>query len=106
MVISGVWYCTVRDRPQGLLRVLIMLIRTDFTALRGGTGPLSAQGRRTRSGRSGPDPTNFFAFFFSFEANGFARGLKLNELEHYKLDESKGRCPRETVIGLQDFLCE
>ena len=63
------------------------------------------QGRRTRSGRSGPDPTNFFAFLFlffffflSFEANGFARGLKLNEIEHYKLDESKGRCPRETFF--------
>ena len=34
------------DRPQGLLRVLIMLIRTDFPALRGGTGPLSATYRR------------------------------------------------------------
>ena len=62
------------------------------------------QGRRTRSGRSGPDPTNYFAFFFffffflSFEANGFARGLKLNEIEHYKLNESKGRCPRETFF--------
>ena len=27
-------YCAVRDRPQGLLRVLIILIRTDFPALR------------------------------------------------------------------------
>ena len=64
-------------------------------------GPLEWQGRRTRSGRSGPDPTNFFAFFFffflSFEANGFARS-KLNEIEHYKLDESKGRCPWETFF--------
>ena len=42
-VISGVWYCTVRDRPKELLRVLIILIRTDFAALRGGTGPLSAR---------------------------------------------------------------
>ena len=60
-----------------------------------------SQGRRTRSGRSGPDPTNFFAFFFflsSLEANGFARGLKLNEIEHYKLDESKGRCPGKTLF--------
>ena len=36
-------YRAVRDRPQGLLRVLIMLIRTDFPALRGGTVPLSAR---------------------------------------------------------------
>ena len=59
------------------------------------------QGRHTRSGRSGPDPTNFFRLFFflSFEANGFARSLKLNGIEHYKLDESKGRCPRETFFG-------
>ena len=41
-VISGVWYRAVCDRPQGLLRVLIMLIMTDFTALRGGTGAVSA----------------------------------------------------------------
>ena len=27
-------------------------------------GRCAMQGRRTRSGRSGPDPTNFFAFFF------------------------------------------
>ena len=36
-------YRAVRDHPQGLLRVLIMLIWTDFPALRGGTGPLSAR---------------------------------------------------------------
>ena len=58
------------------------------------------QGRRTRSGRSGPGPDQLFShfFFLSFEANGFARGLKLNEIEHYKLDESKGRSPRETFF--------
>ena len=33
----------VRYRPQGLLRALIMLIRTDLPALRGGTVPLSAR---------------------------------------------------------------
>ena len=37
MVISGVWYRPVRDRPQGLLRVLSMLIMTVFAALRDGT---------------------------------------------------------------------
>ena len=42
-VICGLWYCAVRDRPQGLLCMLIMLIRTDFPALRGGTVPLSAR---------------------------------------------------------------
>ena len=48
---------------------------------------------------SGPDQLfRFFFFFLSFEANGFARGLKLNEIEHYKLDKSKGRCPRETFF--------
>ena len=45
-VIWGLRYHAVRDRPQGLLRVLIMLISTDFPALRGGTGPLSARYRR------------------------------------------------------------
>ena len=33
----------VRDRPQGLLRVLVMLIRTNFPALCGGTDPLSGR---------------------------------------------------------------
>ena len=42
-VIWGLWYRAVRDRPQGLLHVLIMPIRTDFPALRGGTVPLSAR---------------------------------------------------------------
>ena len=37
----------VRDRPQGLLRVLTVLLRTNFAALRGGFGALSARyGRR------------------------------------------------------------
>ena len=40
-LISCVWYRVVCDRPQGLLRVLIMLIMTDFAALRGGSGTLS-----------------------------------------------------------------
>ena len=39
-----------------------------------------------------------FFFFLSFEASGFARGLKLNEIEQYKSNESKGRCPRETFF--------
>ena len=43
LVIWGLWYRAVRDRPQGLLRVLFMLIRIDFPALRGGTVPLSAR---------------------------------------------------------------
>ena len=42
-VISGVWYRAVCDCPQGLFRVLIMLIMTGFAALRGGTGALSAR---------------------------------------------------------------
>ena len=42
MMISGVWYRAVRHRPPGHLCVLIMLIRTDFAALRGVTGPLGA----------------------------------------------------------------
>ena len=33
----------VRERPQVLLRVLIMLIMHDFAALRGGTGALKAR---------------------------------------------------------------
>ena len=40
---SGLWCRAVRDRPQGLLRVLIILIMTDFAALHGGTGALSAR---------------------------------------------------------------
>ena len=51
---------------------------------------------------SGPDQLFrfffFFFFFLSFEDNGFARGLKLNEIEHSKLDESKARSPRETFF--------
>ena len=45
-------------------------------------------------GSIGSGPDQLFAFFYflffylSFEANGFARGLKLYEIEHYKLDES------------------
>ena len=34
-VIWGVWYRAVRDCPQGLLCVLVMVNRTDFAALRG-----------------------------------------------------------------------
>ena len=51
-------------------------------------------------GSIGSRPDQLFAFFFIFflflscEANGFARGLKLNEIEHCNLDESKGHCPR------------
>ena len=40
-----VWHLrsrAIRDQPQRLLRVLVMLIRADFPALCGGTGPLSA----------------------------------------------------------------
>ena len=40
---SGVWSHAVRDRPQGLLRELIMLIMSDFAALCGGTGAFSAR---------------------------------------------------------------
>ena len=48
---------------------------------------------------SGPDQLfRFFFFLSSLEANVFARGLKLNKIEHYKLDESKSRCPRETFF--------
>ena len=42
-VIWSLCFRAVRDHPQGLLRVLVMLIRTDFPALRGGTGLLSAR---------------------------------------------------------------
>ena len=41
-IIYGVWYRKVRDNPKGLLRMLTMLITTDFAVLRGGIGPLSA----------------------------------------------------------------
>ena len=59
-----------------------------------------AHGRVDRV-RTRPTFSLFFLFFFkclSCEANGFARGLKLNEIEHYNLDESKGHCPRETFF--------
>ena len=42
---------------KGRLRVLIMPIRTDFQALRGGTGPLSG-----RYGRCYSDVENAFIF--------------------------------------------
>ena len=58
------------------------------------TGPAHTVG----SIGSGPDQLFRFCFLLSFEADGFARGLKLNEIEHYKLDESKSRCPRETFF--------
>ena len=54
-MISGVWCSAVRDDPQGLFRVLIMLIMTDFAALRSGTGALSA-----RYGRCYSDVENAF----------------------------------------------
>ena len=59
-----------------------------------------AHGRVDRV-RTRPTSSLFFFFFFflsSLGANGFARGFKLNEIEHYRLDESKGRCPRETFF--------
>ena len=42
-MISGVWCRAIHDRPQRLLRVLIMLIMIDFAALRAGTGSLRAR---------------------------------------------------------------
>ena len=62
------------------------------------SGRAGAHGRVDRV-RTRPTFSLFFFFFLSsLDANGFARGLKLNEIEHYKLDESKGRCPRETFF--------
>ena len=40
----------------------------------------------------------FFFFFFVFRGERLCQGLKLNEIEHYKLDKSKGRFPRETFF--------
>ena len=67
---------------------------------RSATGSVSlragAHGRVDRV-RTRPTFSLFFLCLLS-RLTAFARGLKLNEIEHYKLDESKGRCPRETFF--------